>query len=164
MSWSTAEITTLAAQAARGAGAPPGQAARFGQVAAVHLTAARDPSDLERALRDLPQGAILTYPLALDRALTKAVKRGDPVRCDLPPGALAQSYVAALPFATELVWQTGAWALRVSPDPPARAAPRRITGCAALMALMKSHAAQILVPDSAASQATGAGAGLTDND
>jgi hypothetical protein len=62
MTWSEAEILALATKAARGARAPPEQAARFGQAAVAHLHAGRGEPALIAALDALPGGPILTHP------------------------------------------------------------------------------------------------------
>ncbi|AVL51273.1 hypothetical protein CEP88_00495 [Roseobacter denitrificans] len=166
MNWSATEITALASKAARGAGAPPLQAARFGQAAAVHLTAARPPDALAQALDCLPGGPILEYPLALDAALSTARTDGCAVVVSVTQDSLLDSYVAALPFTahTECM-QDGAIRLVVDfAKPRPRNQALRITGCDALVARMSDLAARTFVPESAASRSAGAGAGLTDND
>ncbi len=166
MSWSAAEVLALATKAARGGGAPPAQAARFGQVAALHLMAGRDPALLQAALEALPGGPILDLALAVDRAVSEAA-RGRPGRLTVVPrNALLDSYIDALPYAARIE-QGAAEGLVLQVDvnqPRARAIPRRIEGCATLLARMEALAARTYVPESEASRAKGAGAGLTDND
>jgi hypothetical protein len=166
VNWSAAEVSALAAKAARGAGAPPAQAARFGEVAALHLQSSRAPQALADALDALPNsGAILVYPRALDRALAalaqgEAGLLGAVTRC-----ALLESYVAALPFAAQVVERANG--LRLEADlkkPRQQRAARRITGCDALVGKMADLAARTFVPESEASRNAGAGAGLLDND
>ncbi|WP_220798082.1 hypothetical protein [Roseobacter sp. OBYS 0001] len=166
VNWSATEITALASKAARGAGAPPLQAARFGQAAAVHLTAARPPDVLAQALDFLPAGPILDYPLALDAALSTARSDGCAVVASVTQDTLLDSYVAALPFMarTECA-QDGAIRLVVDfAKPRPRNHPLRISGCDTLLKQMNDLAARTFVPESAASRSAGAGAGLTDND
>lgn len=107
MSFSVNEVETLAAKAARGAGAPPAQAARFGRAAVHHLAAARDPEALLDALAALPRGPILDNALApaptpLGDSYREAQGRPPPVRLSLSDAlrdrllALAQAtYVPA---------------------------------------------------------------------
>lgn len=64
MSYSANEIMALASKAARGGGAPAGQANAFGRAAVVHLAEGRAESDLTHALAALPLGPILS--LAID--------------------------------------------------------------------------------------------------
>ena len=166
VNWSATEIIALAGKAARGAGAPPQQAARFGQVAAVHLGAARPVDALVVALDRLPAGPILDYPLALDRALSAAQSSGSAPVPLKARDALLDSYIEALPFlAHARSMEDGTVTLVVD---VAQARPRRqafrITGCAALVAQMNALAARTFVPEGAASRSAGAGAGLTDND
>ncbi|WP_425038213.1 DUF3726 domain-containing protein [Primorskyibacter sp. S187A] len=68
MSHSVNEIEALATKAARGAGAPPAQAAKFGQAAVRHLAASRAEAALIDALQALPGGPILQFALRPDRA------------------------------------------------------------------------------------------------
>lgn len=166
MSWSVSEIMALAGKAARGAGAPPAQAARFGQAAVVHLTAARDAARLSAALEALPEGPILAYPLALDRALSDAGQGLPAALPDLQQNALLVSFVEALPFQASLQ-VAGEDGLRLRVDlsaPRPRGVPRRITGCDGLIAQMTKLAERTYVPESDSSRRAGAGARLTDND
>jgi len=64
--YSVNEIESLGAKAARGAGAPPAQALRFGKALVHHLAQQRDPQEIRMALDALPQGPILTFALAPD--------------------------------------------------------------------------------------------------
>ncbi|WP_227270521.1 hypothetical protein [Roseobacter weihaiensis] len=166
MSWSATEIMTLAGKAARGAGAPPAQAARFGQVVVVHLTAARDVAVLSAALEALPEGPILAYPLVLDQALSDAGQGLPAALPGLEQDALLVSFVEALPFQASLQ-ATGTDGLRLRVDlatPRPHGVPRRITGCDGLIAQMTELADRTYVPDSDSSRRVGAGARLTDND
>ena len=155
MSFSVTEISALATKAARGAGAPAGQAARFGPVAARHMQAGRDAKVLTLALDALPCGPIIELPRTLDAALTRAAPlvQADP---------LLQSYLDVLPFLA--TYQDDSGRLEVDRQRPAPVHTGRIRGYAALIAQMEQLAARTFVPDSAASREAGAGAGLTDND
>lgn len=166
LSWSAAEVSALGTKAARGAGAPPAQAARFGQVVSLHLMTGRDATDLSAALDALPAGPILDHPLTLDRAMIAAEKGEAAELVDVPFDALLQSYVEALPFAAEVV-RAGPDRLIFRCDLAAPRVPpvlKRICGCDALITQMECLAACTLVPESDLSRLSGAGAGLTDND
>ena len=164
MTWSEAEILALATKSARGAGAPPGQAARFGQAAVAHLQAGRGERLLIAALGALPGGPILTHPLRIDAALSEV--DGNEVTV-LNPDAdpLFASYVDALPFLTSerATAEGGVFGINLA-APRKRLAPRRITGCERLIRHMTELAKAILVPESETSRRAGAGAGLNDND
>lgn len=167
VSWSASEIAALATKAARGAGAPPEQAARFGKVAAFHLAAGGAPQDLIAAVEALPGGPIVTLPGLFDAAAAKAWD-GAAGPCVVPQNhaILARSYVAALPYAarcTVLADGDLSVMLDISDPKPAKAAGR-IAGCDVLLARFAELAARTFVPESDASRSTGAGAGLTDND
>jgi hypothetical protein len=164
MSWSISEISALAAKAARGAGAPPAQAARFGQAAALHLSSGRDPAVLERALETLPAGDILAIPLHLDAALCAS-----PRKYRLPDGLsdkLLTGYLEALPYPAEK--RRGAdgvrWLQISTAVMKERGRYGRIEGCEVLLAEMTRLAERTFVPETEASRRSGAGAGLTDND
>lgn len=166
LTWSAAEILALATKAARGAGAPPAQAARFGQVAPLHLMAGRKTELLAEALDALPDGPVLSYPLAIDRALTALAQGHEAEIAGVPFDELLESYVDTVPFAAEVTHKTqGHVALQVDfTVPRAPAVLHRISGCDALIALMLGLAARTFVPESDQSRKSGAGAGLTDND
>lgn len=162
MSWSVAEVTALASKAARGGGAPAGQAARFGQVAALHLGAERAPAELAQALDALPDGPILTYPLSLDAALGQLAQDETAVHVALPVDGLMHSYVQALPFAAQLTADG-----RLELDVTQIAAPvagTRISDCDDVIERMVRLAERTYVPESDSSRQSGAGAGLLDND
>lgn len=166
MKCSANEVTTLAAKAARGAGAPPAQAVGFGAAALCHLIARRDPAVLRAALDALPEGAILDLPLAL--AMTIEDGEGAEIKGKLVVGdfpKLALSYLDAQPYTTEtkLDGSTLAVTLHLT-QPRARKAVARVDLPDDLAAHMQGLAAHLLVPESDASRLSGAGAGLTDND
>lgn len=166
LSWSCAEVLALGTKAARGAGAPPAQAARFGQVASVHLMAGRDVSLILAALDALPGGPLLDYPLAIERALISLAQDAEAELEGVTFDALLQSYLDALPFDATMT-QTEHGRILLAGDLAAPRAPatlRRITGCDALIARMQDLAARTLVPESDLSRISGAGAGLSDND
>lgn len=163
-SWN--EIAALAGKAARGAGAPPAQAASFGRAAASHLAQTRPESEIKTALDMLPQGPILSLPTALHSILASR-KDGTAegvIDAALTP-KLAQSYVECLPVAATQKRAGDQIILRLDLDAPTpdRSAPR-VNLSLDLYYMMQELAARTYVPDSAASRASGAGAGLTDND
>ena len=94
MSRSSNEVMGLAAKAARGAGAPPAQAAQFGAAAAAHLGAGREIDVLVAALAVLPDGPIMTLPLDIARIAETA------------QDGLATGVVAAddVPLVASYVW------------------------------------------------------------
>lgn len=161
------EVMTVASKAAHGGGASAGAAALFGKAALCHVMAGRDLDDLSRALGALPEGPVATMPLLIAQTL-EAASGAAPSR-GLPRGsdtALLQSYAEALPYfgTVEDVSDTHV-NLRLDPSQPAaRRTASRVTLPDALYAQMATLAARRLVPDSAASRAAGAGAGLSDND
>ncbi|WP_298843226.1 DUF3726 domain-containing protein [uncultured Roseobacter sp.] len=163
MSWSASEIAALATKAARGAGAPAGQAARFGEAAAFCLMTGGAPAALEAALAAVPAGGpVLDLPAALDGIIAR---QGGELRSDAP-AILIRAYVAVLPFAADAT-ETGHGRWKIMVDltrPSPRPTPRRISGCDGLIACMSELAARTFVPESEASRAAGAGAGLNDND
>lgn len=165
VNWSCAEITALAAKAARGAGAAPGQAMRFGAVAVVHLLAGRHASDLADALAACPEGAVRDYPARLDQALA-CIAQGTETDIFLRRDALLDSYVDALVFAAHLeAVPEGGWRLRGDLSRPlVKANSGRIELDPALMAQFEQLAARTYVPETDASRLRGAGAGVSDND
>ncbi|MCX7567549.1 hypothetical protein OS189_14480 [Sulfitobacter sp. F26169L] len=162
MNCSANEVMMLAAKAARGAGAPPAQAARFGVAAAAHLMAGRDDGVLGRALAALPKGAIIELPLAIN-CIEERAEQGR--ACGALHGferSLVQSYVSTLPYTAALNDDD---ILRIDLTKPAQRTPvQRIDLCDEIYLGWAALAARILVPESAASRQSGAGAGLSDND
>ena len=152
----------LAAKAARGAGAPPAQAAQFGAAAAAHLGEGRDIEALSAALGALPDGPIMTLPLVIARIAEQAqegLATGVISVRDVP---LAASYVAVLPY---LAWLDTGGTLALDLSRPAkRGAVQRIDLPDAVFKEWSALAARLLVPESDASRLSGAGAGLSDND
>lgn len=161
------EVQNLIAKAARGAGAPAAQAAEFGRAAVFHLKAGRVEDDLWRAIEALPSGPIIALPLALTRLIEKAqdgqIAEGL-LRCD-PAPLLALSYAEALPMKNSAkAVETGASVSIETTVPAPRAAVERLTLSESFVAFLNDNLAKTLVPDTAASRAGGAGAGLSDND
>lgn len=168
MNWSRAEILALATKAARGAGAPPGQAAQFGQAAAQHLGRGRSADDLLRALEQLPSGPILQIPVEISRVMISAEGRQS-IDASVEVGAYAalfESYLESLPCKTTIIARMPeAFHITLEPAVPAPGGPLdRITSCDLAIEKMTALAARTFVPESEASRLAGAGAGLTDND
>lgn len=153
----------MAAKAARGAGAPPEQAAEFGKAALMHLIAGRPAEDIETALAALPTGPILDLPVAIRRTLETAQEATATLLLPKePPAPLFLSYLEAQPFAVERAGEDQiVLHLKV---PAAPMSILRVHPPNWLWAQMSDLARQILVPDTAASRAAGAGAGQIDND
>lgn len=160
------ELVALATKAARGAGAPPQQAADFGAAALRHFQAGRAPQHLRAALQVLPAGPILDVPLAIRRKIEAAM--GDDAQGILEidaPSELIQSYLDALPFVVATSSVGDGLAMTCAFETPApRPSAQRIAVPGGLGRVMTDLAARLLVPDTDASRASGAGAGLTDND
>ncbi len=165
MSWSANEVQALATKAARGGGAPAGQAATFGRASVCHLIGGGAPDDLTDALNALPDGPILDLPLALAVLLEQAAndKVKGHIPCQTP--LLAQSYVKTMPFAHQTKMTGAGVDVVFQLDTPApRGALKRLDVPQDLVTLMTTLAARTFVPESDASRLAGAGAGLTDND
>ena len=166
MKLSLNEVTALAAKAARGAGAPPAQAAEFGRAAARHLAAERDAQDLAEALSALPSGPTLHLPLMVMRLAEEVADGQARARIPRPEMTdLLRSYFDAQPCAivSEEVGDTFEITLNLG-DPAAPPPKTRLEVPEDLFTRISDLAARILVPESEASRRSGAGAGLTDND
>lgn len=159
MEYSGNEIETLVLKAARGGGIPTGHAE--------DLAAAAPFLDLD-LMRQCPckdGGAIMIVPRAID-----LVAAGQGPQSVVAEKNVIEAYVAAaqLQFGQTLVWQEtadGAVFEHFDPTPPELDAPlgrRAIPDV--LLAHLKDMGAKLLVPETEASRAGGAGAGLTDND
>ncbi len=162
MTRSVNEVTGLAVKAARGAGAPPAQAAQFGAAAVVHICAGRDVQVLGAALDALPAGPIIEYPLVLARIAEAQVEGIAEGAFEVDEEELARSYIEALPCQASL---TTDCVLHLDLNRPAeRRQLPRIELPDEVHAKWSALAAKLLVPESDASRISGAGAGLTDND
>ncbi|MGC1503965.1 MAG: hypothetical protein WA782_07455 [Sulfitobacter sp.] len=166
MMCSANEVMTLAAKAARGAGAPPAQATDFGIAALRHLQAGRDVQNLNDALTLLPDGPVLQLPLALLQMIENAA--GDSATGGFGQAArsdLALSYLDAQPYETKVETVDGKVQVTLFLA-QAKGAPvtSRVRLPDTLAATFLRYAARLLVPESEASRLLGAGAGLTDND
>lgn len=150
----------LASKAARGAGAPPAQAAMFGAVAVWCLGQGQSPAILDDALGELPAGPIIDLPLALAQIAEAA--QGAQASGMIEATPLAQGYVATTAYQADIDVQ-GCVTLTLN-QPRARAVPQRIDLPDDVYSRWSALAARLLVPESDASRLSGAGAGLTDND
>jgi hypothetical protein len=168
MSWSANELSGLVAKAARGAGAPPEQAARFAHAAAVHLSQGRAERELRSALDALPIGPVVDLYQCFTEILCQQDQSGHATGHvpAIAPEALIRSMAEAQPFAlvafgadpdgVRITWDTTC----PNPAPP----PGRCTISDDFAACLTRLAARTLVPESDASRRAGAGAGLLDND
>ncbi|MEM7519781.1 MAG: hypothetical protein AAF307_01985 [Pseudomonadota bacterium] len=151
---------TLATKAARGAGAPPGQAADFGRAAVQYLMERKPESALIAALEALPAGPITAVPVALARRVEDpdmGVALSDPL-------GLLLSYVAAHPLLEGHKGDDGAVTVDLRTEPKTVRPVARVEVSQGLVDHLQSLAAKTFVPESAASRAAGAGSGLSDND
>lgn len=162
MTRSANEVMVLATKAARGAGAPPAQAARFGSASVWHLVAGLDIAVLDAALNDLPQGPIIELPIAIAKMAEQATAGRYCGPLSVAGAPLAQSYLATLPFAADIDGQ-GIATLDLN-LPSAPGTPTRIDLSQQAYDRWSALAERLLVPESDASRLSGAGAGLTDND
>jgi hypothetical protein len=160
MTRSANELAMLAEKAARGAGAPPAQAAMFGRAALCHLRQGRAADTLRAALEALPEGPVLD----LYRLFLAASLQGEPVEvlCAADP-ELLQSYAEAQRAMT--VYDPASSTVTTDPTTPAARLPlARLDVPPDLLEDLQTKAARLLVPETAASREGGAGAGLLDND
>lgn len=155
------EVMVLATKAARGAGAPPSQAAQFGAAAAAHLAAERDVEPLQQALEELPQGPILDIPLRIMAVAEAATEGRGQGSYGAVSAQLMQSYLATLPYRAVLKGGEIEIDLNATSD---RVRPQRIALPEGVYAQWSDLAARLLVPESEASRLNGAGAGINDND
>lgn len=157
------EVMTLATKAARGGGAPPAQATQFGQAALAHLIAKRDIVLLSNALKELPSGPILTHPLLFQKFF-ETTKDGL-METELPHSDLLLSYLDALPYDATALTKEGRLQIRLQRTIRSSGLPvSRVNLPKMLVDQMQTLAAKTLVPETATSRRSGAGAGLTDND
>ncbi|MFT6676350.1 MAG: hypothetical protein ACJAVM_002553 [Sulfitobacter sp.] len=157
------EVMTLAAKAARGAGAPVALAAEFGRAALHHLTTGRAAQDLADALDTLPEGPIVTLPLLLMAHVETGNHHAELPASPLPD--LCLSYAEAQGFQTTAHLLKDKVILEMAFDIPRPPHPvSRVTLPDTLATKMQRLAARLLVPETDASRRAGAGAGLSDND
>lgn len=154
------EVQGLLTKAARGAGAQAAQAAQFGKAGTFHLAAQGQVRDLQAALAELPQGAIVDIPVIIQHHI-ECVESVAP-SIDLTTFSLVAAYLAAHPFALCTLSPTTA---RLDPKDISRPdLPARLDVEDATWEAWGILAQRIFVPETEQSRAAGAGAGLTDND
>lgn len=156
MQYSINEIEALLSKAARGGGAPAGQASVFGKAAALHIARGCDAGDIQAALAALPTGAIVLHPAALQDCL---INGGGALICT--PQDLLRSYAIALPY---MVTETAADISIDMTEFDKIKLPARIDVADEVIAKWRALAALTYVPETEQSRHGGAGAGLTDND
>jgi len=163
-SWT--EIQALAVKAATGAAVPPAQALAFGAMATRHLADGGSEAPLSEALND--SGTIVDLAHQIEAVIETASVSEQPVRVSEPDTgrrALLISWLASLPCQAETNATSAEIRVRLSlTDPSARTRPARVHIGTALFDQMQDLAARTYVPDSEASRASGAGAGLMDLD
>lgn len=148
--YAASEITALATKAARGAGVPPEQAARYGAAAAHHLAAGRSAAVL---LSALISGEALAFPRKVDACRTGPHP--------LLVTALMQSYLDAAPFPVRKT----SMGVYLDPTAPRRTdIAARLYPAPVLIEHWQELAARTFVPETETSRIKGAGAGLRDND
>ncbi|KNG94101.1 hypothetical protein [Pseudaestuariivita atlantica] len=166
MSFSLNEVAALGTKAARGAGADPAVAAAFGAALVRHLCAGRAAEDIDGALDALPHGPALHGALICRLMRRYRETQGTVSAPAHVPQALARSYLDTLPApptATFRAVEEGEVRYELPPLDPAPL-PDRIEVPTALLTRLNRLAKETYVPNSDASRAAGAGAGLTDND
>lgn len=171
--WAQSEIAAMVGTAARGAGLPLGQAQDLGQVATYLIATGGDTGRITAALQDTTEAVDIVWEdRAIHIAAGPAALIGPIVRdaflmgCDratlaAPDQApLIAAYLAQAGIAVD---RDGAVLTRGT-GPIVTAPPGALAVAAGDWAIWARLAALTHVPESAASRAGGAGAGLTDND
>ena len=166
LSQSWTEVQALATRAAVGAGVPMAQALAFGTTAARHLADDEPEAALAHSLA-APE-TITALALQVEKMIERASLSPRPVPVDAPDAdarALLVSWLRALPCRTAIdVSGPRVLAALDLTAANAHARPDRVTLSAGLHATFTTLAARTYVPDSDASRAMGAGAGLMDPD
>ncbi|MEO0389957.1 MAG: hypothetical protein AAF218_03355 [Pseudomonadota bacterium] len=166
MEWSWTELQALGVKAATGAHVPPAQALAFGAMLPRHLADGGSEDPVLRAL-DAPK-CIVTLALQIEQIVEQASVTNKPVKVsETDPGkrALVISWLAGLPCQAEISGHGADVTAALSLSAPStRARPKRIPVSPELAAQLNALAARTYVPDSAASRASGAGAGLMELD
>ncbi|WP_299369155.1 hypothetical protein [uncultured Tateyamaria sp.] len=167
MDWSWTELQALGVKAASGAQVPPAQALAFGAMLARHLADEGDEAPVLRAL-EAPDTIValahaverLVEAASISPAGTASTREGDAGR-----RALLVSWLNGLPCRSEVsVAGDTVRAMLSLVEPSTRARPVRIAVSQRLADALHDLAARTYVPDSAASRAGGAGAGLMELD
>lgn len=166
MTLSANEIYTLAAKAARGAGAEPGQAEDFGRAACYHFAARRPIEELLQALALCPRGPISQLPTRLMRIVEggrDGIAGADLSLSDV--SSLFLSYIDALPYHVALHCSGDLCAVSIHLTQPNRAQkPGRAAVPPHLKTRLNQLAEKTLVPETRVSREKGAGASLYDSD
>lgn len=168
------EIAAIVRQAARGAGAPPGQAEDLARTA-LYLVQTRegldrvaaalldpfDPVDVQwdRDCIKVRSGpAMMTAPVVRDAFLggVDSARLDHPAHAPLIRAALAEAGIMVAGDDTDLA--------RISATPPAGTVTGPVDVPNTIWSVFATFAARTFVPETDASRITGAGAGLTDND
>ena len=160
-SWN--ETQSLAERAARGAGVPFAQAARFAVGVTRHLSEGRRTGPIAAAL-DNPE-IIHDLTIEVERIIEAASVSGSVWQGTSGSPELLQSVIESLPCASAVtVSGDQVHAHLVLSQPPSRARPARVKVPEKLHAQMNNLAQLTYVPDSAESRSTGAGAELMELD
>ena len=166
MDWSWTELQALSVKAATGAGVPPAQALAFGAMLARHLADGGGEAPLMHAL-DAPD-TILKLAHRVEAMVETASINQRSVSVQEQDGghrALLISWLGSLPCQADISVSGDAITAQLAlAAPSTRTRPARIELSSALAAHLKDLAARTYVPDSAASRASGAGAGLMELD
>ena len=164
MSWT--EVQNLGVKAASGAGVPPAQALAFGAMVARHV-ADDGPQGPVAAALSAPD-TIVGLAHKVETIVEAASMSSKPVRVgedDAGTRAMLVSWISGLPCKSEL--EVAGAKLRIVlslTEPSTRGRPDRLHLEPSLAAQMTDLAAKTYVPDSDASRAGGAGAGLMELD
>jgi len=163
-SWT--EVQALGVRAATGAGVPAAQSLAFGAMLARHLADGGPEVPVQAALESPDQ--ILAVAHRVEEIIEEASMSPRPVATgeeDATLRTLLVSWLFGLPCraAVEVKGSTVLAALDLT-SPSTRQRPERLQVSTSLMAKLTKLAAHTYVPDSAASRAMGAGAGLMDTD
>lgn len=163
-SWT--ELQALAVKAALGAAVPPAQALAFGAMVPRHLADGGAQAQLIDALGT--PDVIVTLAHKVEEIIETASLSARVVstqEADTGQRALLISWLASLPCQAGITNSAQDVHVHLSlTDPSTRSRPDRVTIAAPLFDVMQALAARTYVPDSAASRASGAGAGLMELD
>lgn len=163
-SWT--EIQALAVKAATGAGVPTGQALSFGTMLTRHLADEGAEAPLSHALNSPDSIVALAHQvetLIEAASLSRRLVTTHEARADRR--ALLVSWLNSLPCQAQIaVTDTQVSAILSLSRPSTQARPDRVTISDGLFAQLDRLAQRTYVPDSDASRASGAGAGLMELD
>lgn len=163
MSRSWTETQALAERAARGAGVPFAQAARFAVGVARHLADNRPSDDILHAYEN--PDLISDIALDAERVTEAASVSGKAWTGHSDAPELLKSVIEALPCDSAVSIDGNQVHARLTLDEPSqKSRPARLFVPHALQTEMERLAKRTYVPDSAASREAGAGAGLMELD